>query len=108
MRRRQVLTGSAALAGSSLLRPARAATPANTIRFVPQADLSSIDPVWTTATVAFNHGLMVYDTLYGIDASLTPQPQMVESHQISDDKADLDLHLAGRPVVPRRRAGALD
>src|ERR1700712_4593030 len=85
MRRRQVLTG-AALTGFELLRPAWAASPANTIRFVPQADLSSIDPVWTTATVAFNHGMMVYDSLYGIDASLTPQPQMVQDHEISDDK----------------------
>ena len=86
MRRRQVLAGGAALATSGVLRPALAAGSANTIRFVPQADLSSIDPVWTTATVAFNHGMMVYDSLYGIDASLTPQPQMVESHEISDDK----------------------
>ena len=86
MRRRQVLQGGAALAGSGLLRPAFAANPAKTIRFVPQADLSSIDPVWTTATVAFNHGMMVYDSLYGIDASLTPKPQMVQGHEISDDK----------------------
>jgi peptide/nickel transport system substrate-binding protein len=28
----------------------------------------------------------VYDTLYGVDAQLKPQPQMVEGHQISDDK----------------------
>ena len=83
MRRRTFLAGSAALAGAS--RSARGAS-SKTLRFVPQADLSSIDPVWTTATVAFNHGLMVYDTLYGIDANLMPQPQMVAGHEISDDK----------------------
>ena len=81
MRRRQTFVGGVARGGA-----ARAASPANTIRFVPQADLSSIDPVWTTATVAFNHGMMVYDSLYGIDASLTPQPQMVQGHEITDDK----------------------
>ncbi len=85
MWRRQFLVGSAALTGAGLARSARAQA-AKTIRFVPQADLSSIDPVWTTATVAFNHGMMVYDTLYGVDASLTAQPQMVAGHEISDDK----------------------
>ena len=85
MRRRNLLATSAALAGSVLAPRARAAQ-SSTLRFVPQADLSSIDPVWTTATVAFNHGFLVYDTLYGVDESLTPQPQMVAGHEVSDDK----------------------
>ncbi len=85
MQRRTLLTGAAALAAAPYPK-ARAASAANTIRFVPQADLSSIDPVWTTATVAFNHGMMVYDTLYGIDETLTAQPQMVAGHELSDDK----------------------
>ena len=52
MRRRQLLAGGVALAaGSGLSRPSLAAPPAGTLRFVPQADLSSLDPVWTTATV---------------------------------------------------------
>ncbi len=37
------------------------------LRFVPQANLSALDPVWTTATVVINHSFMVYDTLYGLD-----------------------------------------
>ncbi len=91
MQRRDMLIGGAALAGAGLIGPgairrARADSTANVIRFVPQADLSSLDPIWTTATVAFNHGMMVYDTLYGVDASLTAQPQMVAGHEISDDK----------------------
>jgi peptide/nickel transport system substrate-binding protein len=86
MQRRQLLAAGAALAGTRLIGSARAASPSNVIRFVPQADLSSIDPVWTTATVAFNHGMMVYDSLYAVDEKLTPQPQMVEGHEISDDK----------------------
>ena len=83
MLRRDVLIGSAAAA--AFARTARSAA-ANTIRFVPQADLSSIDPVWTTATVAFNHGMMVYDSLYGVDLSLKAQPQMVAGHEISADQ----------------------
>ena len=88
MRRRNFLsTGAVTLAAGTLAAPSvRGATAASTIRFVPQADLSSIDPIWTTATVAFNHGFMVYDTLYGLDASLAPQPQMCAGHELSDDK----------------------
>ena len=85
MRRRTFIGGSAAVAGLALARRSRAASAA-TLRFVPGADLSTLDPVWSPATVAQNHGLMVYDTLYGIDASLTPQPQMVAGHDLSDDK----------------------
>ena len=29
---------------------------------------------------------MVFDTLYGLDASLTPQPQMAEGHELSGDR----------------------
>lgn len=86
MRRRQLFSAVGALAASGLPRAGRAASATNTLIFVPQADLSSIDPVWTTATVARNHGMMVYDTLYGIDEQLRPQPQMVAGHEISDDK----------------------
>ncbi len=57
MRRRDLLAASAGLATAGVVGRTRAATPATTIRFVPQADLSSIDPVWTTATVAFTHGM---------------------------------------------------
>ena len=35
------------------------------LKFIPQADLAVLDPVWTTAYVTRNHGFMVYDTLYG-------------------------------------------
>ena len=86
MRRRHFLVGSAAVAAPAFIRGARGATPGSVIRFVPQADLSSIDPVWTTATVAFNHGMLVYDTLYGINQAQQPQPQMVAGHELSDDK----------------------
>jgi len=51
-------------------------TRASTLRFVPQANLSVLDPVFTTATVTGNHGFHVFDTLYGVDAELKPKPQM--------------------------------
>ena len=72
MRRRTLLSGGAGLlAGASLARPA-IAQPAKTaaLRFVPQANLSVLDPVWTTATVTCNHGYYVFDTLYACDSQL--------------------------------------
>jgi peptide/nickel transport system substrate-binding protein len=56
-----------------------------TLRFVPHADLKNIDPIWTTAYITRNHGYMIYDTLFALDADLQPQPQMVESWSVSDD-----------------------
>ncbi len=45
-----------------------------------------MDPIWTTATVAINHGYMVYDTLYGIDNALVSKPQMCAGHELSSDE----------------------
>jgi peptide/nickel transport system substrate-binding protein len=75
-----------ALAAAGLPTPAisqRAA--ARTVRLVPHADLANFDPIWSTAYIARNAGLLVWDTLYGIDAKLTPQRQMVEAEEVSQD-----------------------
>jgi len=55
------------------------------LRYVPQANLASLDPVWTTATVTSNHGYYVYDTLFAQDAQGAFQPQMAEGHSVSAD-----------------------
>ena len=81
MRRRDLLKAAPFLA-----TPALAQGNAKTLRFVPQANLSSLDPVWTTATVAINHAYMIYDTLYGITRAGTCPPQMINGHEISTDK----------------------
>ena len=47
---------------------------------LPQADLTVIDPVMTTAYITRYHATMVWDQLYGIDSLLQPQPRMVEGH----------------------------
>ena len=78
------ITRRAALlaAGAAALAPAAPslAQGARVLRFVPQANLTSLDPVWTTAWITRNHGYMVYDTLYSQGADLTAQPQMAEGH----------------------------
>jgi peptide/nickel transport system substrate-binding protein len=49
-----------------------------TLRFVANADLTVVDPVWSTAYVVRNHEYLVYDTLFGTDEPLRIKPQMVE------------------------------
>src|SRR5208282_362872 len=56
-----------------------------TLRFIPQADLRSIDPIWTTAYVTRNFGYLVFDTLFSLDKDFKPQPQMVDRWTVSDD-----------------------
>ncbi len=81
MRRRTFLATAGALAAP---RIARAAAPA-VLRFIPQADLSVLDPIWTAAYVTRNHAMMVFDTLYGMDDAYSVSPQMVAGDSISDD-----------------------
>ena len=84
--RRAVLGGSAAGAATFTIgRPARAAS-VGALRFVPQADLSVTDPVFSPAFVVRNFGYLVYDTLFAQDASLQLQPQMAEGCDISADR----------------------
>jgi hypothetical protein len=85
MHRRTLFKASAATIASALNAPAIAQGDARVLRCAPEANLASIDPIWTTATVAINHGYMVYDTLFGVDLSLTPRPQMAAGHTVSDD-----------------------
>ncbi len=58
---------------------------ANVLRIVPQTDLKILDPIWTTAFVTRDHGYMVYDTLFGVDITGLPQPQMVDKYTSSAD-----------------------
>ena len=57
------------------------------LKFIPQADLRILDPIATTAYITRNHGYMVYDTLFAIDAKFQVQPQMVgQVRDVSKDK----------------------
>jgi len=95
MRRRHLLGGAAAAAVAPTFSIAQP-TQSRVLRMVPQANLTSIDPIWTTANITRNHGFMVYDTLYGMDAEFRPQPQMAEGHLVEED---------GRRVTITLRAG---
>ena len=80
MKRRTMLAATAAAAMGT---PA-IAQPVRVLRFIPQADLSTLDPHWNTAYVTRNHGYMVFDTLYGLDSGFRATPQMVAGHVVED------------------------
>ena len=81
MKRRHFL---AATAASPLARPAIGGQ-TTTLIHVPQGNLVTLDPVYTTAIVTRNAAAMVFETLYGRDESLSPKPQMVDGHVVEDD-----------------------
>ena len=87
MKRRTVLRAGMAGAVAAALPRVSIAQPASTqvLKFVPQANLTLLDPIITTAAVTANHAWMIYDTLFGVNSKLEPKPQMAEGHTVSDD-----------------------
>src|SRR5580700_7231437 len=74
---------AAFLAALSPLAAAAQSDAGKTLRVVPHADLTVVDPQF----------IGVYDTLFGMDRDFRPQPEMVDSWQISDDKLTYTFHL---------------
>jgi peptide/nickel transport system substrate-binding protein len=109
--RRRLLQGSvAALAAPGIAASAET----HVLKFVPQADLAAVDPVFTSAYVTRNHGYMVFDTLYGMDEQYRPQPQMVAGHTADDDRKTWIFTLRdglkfhdGSPVLGRDAAASI-
>ena len=87
-----------------------------TLKVVMHSDLKALDPVWSGAYIVRNHGYLVYDTLFAVDANLQVQPQMAESWRQSEDGLVTTITLRpgllwhdGTPVTAqlRRLADAL-
>jgi len=115
LNRRQFLAGATA-AATATLAPTRAPAQKSggTLRFVAQADLKILDPVWTTAYITRNHSYLVYDTLFGTDEKLQVRPQMVDKHSVSKDGMKYTFTLRdglkwhdGQPVVAEDCAESL-
>jgi len=107
--RRSFLKSAAAIGAATLAAPRiGSAQSAQTLKFIPQADLVVLDPIWTTATVTRNHGFMVYDTLFGQDGGFRAQPQMAAGAVVENDgklwkitlRPGLKFH-DGSPVLAR-------
>ena len=104
MRRRSLLAAAAVLAAPRVVRGEEA----RVLRFIPQADLTTVDPVWSSVYVTRNHGYLVFDTLYGQDSGFRVQPQMVEGHRVEQEGRLWRLRLRdglmfhdGTPVLAR-------
>src|SRR5438046_2048783 len=64
-----------------------------TLKVVMHSDLKIVDPIWTTAYIVRNHGYLVYDTLFAMDAKGEIKPQMVDKYEVSKDQLTYTLHL---------------
>ena len=83
-RRNAIALGAAALS-APLAAPA-VAQGTKVLRFVPHANLSTPDPLWSSALIAFNAAYMYADQLFGLNNQLMPQPQMLEGYELSPDR----------------------
>jgi peptide/nickel transport system substrate-binding protein len=105
--RRTLLAGTAAVAATAVAAPyVHAQKRGGTLKFVPHADLKILDPIWTTAYITRNHGYMIFDTLFALDADLRLRPQMVDKHTVSKDATKYSFTLRdglkfhdGQPVT---------
>src|SRR3954462_13310385 len=106
---------------SATVRRAMAQDPRKLVRSVPIGDLRALDPIWTTTYLTRNHAYLVWDTLFALDATNQPRPQMVETWETSGDRRTWNFRLRpgllwhdGQPVraadctASIRRWGARD
>ena len=82
IRRRTFMAGTAAVLAAPSISRAAATAP---LKFIPQSDLTILDPIATTVYTARNHGMMVFDTLFGMDSAYQIQPQMLDGFTVEDD-----------------------
>ena len=116
MKRRDLLaTGTAAAIGTLAAPRLALAQNSRTLRFVPQANLSTLDAVAGTQYVVRNASLMIWDTLFGIDSKVVARPQMAESYENSPDykiwtiklRPGLKFH-DGEPVLSKDVVASLN
>src|SRR6516164_845295 len=82
-----------ALTTLSVLPVAAQIDAGNTLRMVPHADLAIVDPQFIGVYITRNFGYLVYDTLFGMDRDFRPQPEMVDTWQVSDDRLTYTFRL---------------
>jgi peptide/nickel transport system substrate-binding protein len=90
-RRGLMAAGAAGLVAPRVVGAQGAA--ARTLRVIPQANLTSLDPVWTTAVVTRNNAFLVYDQICAQDAGGAIRPQMAEGWEVSDDRLSVTFTL---------------
>ena len=113
-RRQFIIAPLAVAATHALTRVAFAQQAAAPFKWVPQADLTLVDPIFTTAFITHEHAMLVFDTLYGLDADFQPHPQMAQGHTVSDDRLTWTITLRngllfhdGTPVTAKDAVASL-
>lgn len=84
-RRSFLLASSATAAAWALPGMSWAAPGKSAFRWVPQADLALLDPMFTTVAMTQVHAQLVFDTLFGLDSQYLPSPQMAAGHTSEND-----------------------
>jgi peptide/nickel transport system substrate-binding protein len=87
----------------------RAQAPKSIFRWVPHADLTLLDPLFTTASITNIHAQLVFDTLYGLDAQYRVSPQMAAGHTVENNgllwkitlREGLTVRRCARPMFGR-------
>ena len=84
MKRRNLM--AAAVSGAVLTAPriSRAAR-AEVLKFIPQSDISILDPIWSSLYVTRNHACLIFDTLFGTDENYNIRPQMLAGTTTEDE-----------------------
>lgn len=121
MLRKCAIAAAALLALAAPGTMSRAEAQEKVLKAVMHADVRTLDPFWTTQTIAGIHGMLVYDTLFGVDKDMVPKPQMVGAYEISADRLTYTMTLRdglkfhdGTPVTTKdviaslKRWGARD
>lgn len=106
---RSMMAGVSFATGSGVVSPHLArAQGSRTLRFVPASDVAILDPTFSPGIASRNHGLVVFDTLYGVDENFSVQPQMVEGHVVENGGLTWTMRLReglvfhdGQPVRAR-------
>lgn len=80
---------------------------ASDLKVVMESRLGNLDPILSASHQTRDHGYLIYDTLFGLDAQQKIQPQMVDSYVVSEDGKTYTFKLRdglkwhdGAPVTP--------
>eukprot|EP01037_Dinobryon_pediforme_P002156 gene2156-2193_t len=120
--RRRTFVASGAAVSAQLARPFVASAQAfSKLSYIPVTDLTVLDPFYAGPDVTSLHASNVFETLYAMDRTLTPQRQMAEGEVVEDDgrrwtitlRPGLRFHdgervLASDVVASLRKWGTID
>ncbi|WP_315975194.1 ABC transporter substrate-binding protein [Phyllobacterium zundukense] len=87
------MAAGAALSFPPIPRVHAASTAAGTVRMAMHSHLLAYDPYYSYSTITWDHALAIYDTLFGLDSQMKPQPQMVGEWKVSGDKRSYTFEL---------------